>query len=105
MISLTLNIVRMEDEEKKLNISPLGAPNRLYFTPGTDPAWLADTTLPVVITEGEKKTIALSALAQFGLQEHARPRWLSIGLPGVYNFRGKIGRELRPTEDGRTSQG
>ena len=54
---------------------------------------MADTTLPVVITEGEKKTIALSALAQFGLQEHARPRWLSIGLPGVYNFRGKIGRE------------
>ena len=40
-------------------LSPPGRGNLLYFPVGTDPAWLADPQLPLVITEGEFKSIAL----------------------------------------------
>ena len=31
----------------------------LYFVPGTEEAWLDDSSLPVVIVEGEKKALAV----------------------------------------------
>jgi hypothetical protein len=40
-----------------------GSRNRLYFMPGTDPALLSDISGPIVITDGEKRTIALHRLA------------------------------------------
>jgi hypothetical protein len=52
-------------------VSPPGRCNLLYFPVGTDPAMLADSTLPVVFTEGEFKAIAL---ARHGGQSHRR-RW------------------------------
>jgi putative DNA primase/helicase len=70
-------------------VSPPGRGNMLYFPVGTDPAWLMDSSLPVVITEGEFKTMALMRAA---LHDRDRPRWLSVGLGGVWNWRGRIGR-------------
>jgi putative DNA primase/helicase len=62
-----------------------GARNHLYIGPGIDPAWLQDVTIPIIITEGEKKDLALTALA---LHEHAgKPRWISCAISGVWNFR------------------
>ena len=46
---------------KRKYLSPPGRGNLLYFVAGTSASWLVDTSLPVVITEGEKKTIALAS--------------------------------------------
>src|ERR1022692_1861987 len=47
-------------------IVPLGPPGRgnlLYFVPGTSTTLLSDTSVPIAITEGAKKTIALYRLS------------------------------------------
>lgn len=77
-------------------LSAPGRSNLLYFVPGTLSKWLQDTNLPVAITEGEKKTLALYRLA---FHESAVPRFLSVGLSGVWNWRGIVGKA--DDEDGR----
>jgi hypothetical protein len=78
-------------------LSPPGARPMLYFLPQCSPEWLRDATLPLLITEGEKKTLALHDLGWHALGDAAeRPRWLAIGLAGVWNWRGTVGRELTP---------
>jgi hypothetical protein len=75
-----------------------GSTNKLYFAPLTDRAWLQDATIPVVITEGELKTVSLSRLAQHELGDAAdRPRFLALGLSGVWNFRGTTGKTTDAT--------
>jgi hypothetical protein len=85
-------------KEKAKYLSPPGRSNMLYFVPVTDPAWLADTSLPVCITEGEKKTLALWELTWKGLSDSASmPRFLPIGLSGVWNWRGTVGKTANAT--------
>ena len=72
-------------------MSPPGRGNLLYFPVGTDPAWLADSQLPLVITEGEFKTIALARAARHNRQA-STPRFLAVGLAGVWNWHGTIGK-------------
>src|SRR5579862_389846 len=43
--------------EREKYLSAPGQGNRLYIVPGTNPVWLQDQTIPVAITEGEKKAI------------------------------------------------
>src|ERR1051325_4133889 len=50
-------------KEKHKYLSPPRARNLLYFAPCATPHALNDVTLTIVITEGEKKTLALSRLA------------------------------------------
>jgi len=71
-------------------LAPPGRGNRFYFVPGTKPEWLQDVTLPVTITEGEKKNLSLYRLALNASTE--KPRWLPVGLSGVWNWRGTIGK-------------
>ncbi|MBM3790901.1 MAG: DUF3854 domain-containing protein [Acidobacteria bacterium] len=73
-----------------------GDSNRLYFPPSVSSALLADTTVPVVIPEGEKKTLALWRLAHYHTD---KPRFLPVGISGVFNWRGRVGRE--PGPDGK----
>jgi uncharacterized protein (DUF927 family) len=76
-----------------------GGGNKLYFAPRTQPEWLEDSTLLVLLLEGEFKTTAAAVLSWHGLGDAAeRPRWLTIGLSGVQNWRGKNGK--RDTSDG-----
>jgi len=78
-------------------LSPPGAPNMLYFAPGTPCEWLEDPDLPIVFTEGEKKTIALARLAWFEVSDASEgARFLPIGLSGVWNWLGKIAKEIGP---------
>lgn len=78
-------------------LSPPGRGNLLYFPPGTAPAWLLDASMPVILTEGEKKALALSAPAWHGQSEAVEePRWLAIGIPGARNFRGVLGKTGGP---------
>jgi len=92
--------VKMEGADRKETgkyLSPVGTPNMLYFFPGTPAAWLSDAELPVVITEGEKKTLALWRLAWHELSDGSeQARYLPIGLSGVWNWRGTIGKESGP---------
>jgi hypothetical protein len=66
----------------------------LYLVPGIDPLLLRDTSVPIVITEGEFKTLALFRLASYG--SASKLRFVPLGLSGVYNWRGTIGKTVRP---------
>lgn len=74
-------------------LSPPGRGNLPYLPVDADPNLLKDKDTAIVITEGEFKTIALWRLAWYDLSETAiSPRFLPIGLPGVWNWRGTIGK-------------
>jgi hypothetical protein len=66
----------------------------LYFAPGTTDAQLRDTALPVIIAEGEFKTLAVWRLANWNCVK--RPRFVPVGVSGVYNWRGTIGKTAGP---------
>jgi hypothetical protein len=80
-------------ESFKYLCSP-GDRNKLYLPIGTDPAWLTDKAVPMVIVEGEFKTTALFKLSRYGQGEAAeKPRFLCVGLSGVANWKGIVGKE------------
>jgi hypothetical protein len=69
-------------------MAPPGKGNMLYIPVGVEPELLQNTELPLVITEGEFKTIALWRAAWHAVGESSdRPSYLPIGLSGVYNWR------------------
>lgn len=85
-------------KEKAKYLSPPGRSNMLYFVPMTDPEWLTDASLPVCITEGEKKTLALWELSWHGLSDAGlMPRFLPVGLSGAWNWRGTVGKTANAT--------
>jgi hypothetical protein len=63
---------------------------------------LADPALPVIITEGEFKALALSRLAH---HQSAIPRFLPIGLGGFWNWRGTVGKTEGANGDRRDVRG
>jgi hypothetical protein len=92
--------------ERNKYLSPPGRGNMLYLVPGTPGEWLKSSTLPAVVTEGEKKTLCLWALAHYGLGDAAEtPRFLPIGLPGVWNWRGTVGKTSGPDGSRRDVKG
>ncbi len=93
-------------KERGKYLSPPGRRNLLYFIPGTHPAWLGDASLPIMLTEGEKKCLALWNLGWHDLSNVVeRPRWLAIALPGVWNWRGTTGKALGPDGGRRDVKG
>jgi hypothetical protein len=74
-------------------LSAPGSANRLYIPPGVTLAQLADATIPIVITEGEKKCLALWRLANHNTQT---PRFVAIAIAGVWNWRGVVGKTAGP---------
>lgn len=87
-------------KEKNKYLTPPGRGNMAYFPPGTKPEWIEDSLIPVYIVEGEKKALAL---ARF-FTERTEPV-LVIALPGVWNFRGKVGIEIGPQGERVTVKG
>src|SRR6185369_4682397 len=84
------------DGKPKPEAKYLGAPksgNRLYVPPGITTEQLRDVTIPIAITEGEKKALALSRLAR---HETDRPRFIPVAIAGVWNWRGVIGKGTTP---------
>ena len=75
-------------------LSPPGRSNMLYLVPGIGLDLLRDPALPIVITEGEFKTLALWRLANCRVP--SAPRFLPVGVAGVYNWRGTIGKTVGP---------
>jgi hypothetical protein len=80
-----------EVKEGSKYLSAFGDRVKLYFPAGTLPEWLNDAAMKTLICEGEKKSMALHLLAEW---QAAAPRWLTIGLAGVWGFRGKIGKTV-----------
>ena len=74
-------------------LAPPGGANMHYFPPGTPPEALTDTSLPVVVTEGEKKGLALQRLATWKCD---RPLWLAVAVSGVWNWHGTVGKTTGP---------
>jgi predicted P-loop ATPase len=66
----------------------------LYVVPGIGRSLLTDPALPIIVTAGEFKTLALWRLANYASPD--RPRFLPVGVPGVYNWRGTIGKTVGP---------
>ena len=90
------------NKEKRKYMTAPGKANMLYFPPGIDSKRLNDTELPVAITEGEKKTLALHRLS---VCESGSPRFLPIGISGVWNWRGTIGKDNGPNGARRSVKG
>ncbi len=76
-------------KEDRKYCNPPGQRNCFYFPPGVTADHLADLTLDVFITEGEFKTLALWRLANF---QTVAPRFLTLGLGGVDQWQGCIGK-------------
>jgi hypothetical protein len=77
----------------KKYLGPPKSTNRLYIPPGVTPEQLQDVTIPIVITEGEKKALALWRL---GRHEAERLRFVPVAIAGVWSWRGKVGRADGP---------
>jgi hypothetical protein len=81
-------------KQRQKYLSPPGRSNLLYLAPGVSQLLLRDVSLPIMITEGEFKTLALWRLANH--DSPAQPRFLPLGVSGVYNWRGTIGKTGGP---------
>lgn len=89
-------------KEKQKYLSPPGRGNMVYFVPGTSPESLTDTSIPVAVTEGEKKTIALWRLAH---DETTQPHFLPVGLSGCWSWKGTIGKQPGPNGERQDVKG
>jgi uncharacterized protein (DUF2249 family) len=84
-----------KEQAKYLSPSGIRSANLIYYVPGTLATDLQTTSIPIVITEGEKKTLSL-----YRFFSDIQQRVLAMGFPGVWNWRGTIGKA--PTADGGT---
>jgi predicted P-loop ATPase len=85
-------------KEQGKYLFPPGSRNIAYFIPGAPGALLQTVDLPVIVAEGEFKTLALWRLAN---HEVDTPRFVPIGFGGVWNWKGTIGKTNGPDGDRR----
>ena len=64
---------------KQKYLSPPGRSNMLYIPPGVDPGLLKNLAMPLILTEGEFKALALWRLANWSSE---RPRFDLVGISG-----------------------
>lgn len=79
---------------KQKYLSPPGRGNMLYLPPGCDHVALTNAELPLIITEGEFKTLALARLARW--KDVEADHFLPVGIAGVFNWRGVIAKATGP---------
>lgn len=84
-------------KEKAKYLSPPGRGNLLYFVPGTPAEWLQEPRIAVALVEGEKKALALWRLTWHDTDS---ARFMPVGLPGVWGWRGVIGKADSPNGGG-----
>lgn len=84
-------------KEKTKYIGAPGVRPMLYFAHGTQPGWLEDATLKIVLTEGEKKAESIWQLAWHEVGDAAeRPSFLPIAIAGVWSWKGTKGKQDGP---------
>lgn len=89
-------------KERCKYLAPPGRKNMIYFVPGISNDLLKAVDTPVIVTEGEFKTLALWRLAN---HESTVPRFLPLGLGGVWNWHGTVGKTTGPNGDRRDVKG
>ncbi len=89
-------------KERGKYMTPPGRRNMIYFVPDSSQDLVKAVDTPVVVTEGEFKTLALWRLAN---HEATAPRFLPLGLAGVWNWRGTVGKTTGPNGDRRDVKG
>lgn len=89
-------------KERGKYMTPPGRRNMIYFVPGSSLELVKAVDTPVIVTEGEFKTLALWRLAH---HESTAPRFLPLGLAGVWNWRGTVGKATGPNGDRRDVKG
>jgi hypothetical protein len=89
-------------KERGKYLSAPGRKNLIYFVPGVSMDLAKAVATPVIVTEGEFKTLALWRLANY---ESTTSRFLPIGLGGVWNWRGTVGKTHGPNGDRRDVKG
>lgn len=87
-----------EPKERNKYLSAPGERGHLYIPPTAKAEWFTDTGIDVAMTEGEWKVLSLHRLS-FEDNSTEQPRWLAVGLAGVWNFRGVVGKATNA--DGR----
>ena len=90
-------------ETRKYMTEP-GRSNLFYFVPGTKTEWLSDKSIPILFVEGEFKCLAMWIAAFWGITD-GRPRFLPIGLRGVWGWRGTTGKSWGADGDRRDERG
>ncbi len=88
--------------ERGKYLSPPGRRNMIYFVPGVAQELVKTVATPVIVTEGEFKALALWRLANHDV---TAPRFLPLGLGGVWNWRGTVGKTTGPNGDRRDVKG
>ncbi len=83
-------------------LSPPGRSSLIYFPARLTPEQVADKDLPIIFTEGEFKAIALDRLAR---HESTELRFAAIAIPGVWNFRGTVGKTEGPNGERKDLKG
>lgn len=78
-------------KEKAKYLTAPGQQNLIYW-PRCAKEHLQDASLPIILTEGEFKTLALWRLAYHG--DRKAPLFLPIGIGGVWNWRGTVGKDV-----------
>jgi hypothetical protein len=91
------DVVQGIDGSIKLEHKYLSAPgsgNRLFIPPGITLEQLADPAMPLIIVEGEKKSLALRRLASHAC-DHLR--FVPIAISGVWNWMGTAEKRAAQT--------
>jgi predicted P-loop ATPase len=105
--------IRRDNPDKRVNLKgetvierkyaqPYGQRNHIYWAPGTTVEDIQNPALPIIITEGEYKTLALWRLAN---HDTSIPRFLPIGLGGVDAWMGRDGKQTLPGGDTADTSG
>jgi hypothetical protein len=97
-----LEFIKGKRRETGKYLWPTGRGNMVYFPPGLQPGLLKAVDTPVIITEGEFKTLALWRLAH---HDSDSTRFLPLGLGGVWSWRGNVGKTTGPNGDRRDVKG
>jgi putative DNA primase/helicase len=84
--------------ERDKYMSAPGYGNGIYFHPLTPAAALTDVTMSLILTEGQKKCMALFRLAHEGLAETQETAlFIPAGLNGVYGWKDRREKQTGPT--------
>jgi hypothetical protein len=73
-------------QPKRKYLSAHGDRRHLYFPPGSEKL-LADPTVPIILVEAEKSSLALTAFAQ-----RVERKYVPIAMGGCWSWRGRIGK-------------
>ncbi len=97
--------IRLDAPTDKLRyVGEPGSRNLFYVPVWVTAEQLADTSIPIVIAEGIKKALSLGRIAHENSID-GEPRFIPLGLRGVWGWRGRTGKEAGPSNEREDTKG